>query len=547
MSKQKNIEIKCIFIAVCVLFVCFLIVPMAMILGKSFIGDSGFTLEFYKNVFQEKNFGLIFLTSVGIAILSATITTTLAFVLAYSIQFTNIPKIIKKMIHLFAVMPMLLPTITYGFAIIYSFGKQGLLTKLFGRQLFEIYGLNGLLIGYIVYTLPVSFLLLNNTMSYIDKKYLVVSRVMGDSNFRTFMQTIIRPLSGTIAASIIQCFFLSFTDFGIPASVGGELEVVAGVLYTEMLGSVPNFNNGAVVAMMMLLPSVVSICLLTYLERYNIRYNKISDIEMKKSKVRDISLGMISALILICIIAIFAVIAIVPFIDEWPYRISFTVEHFKVVFEDQSLIAVVKNSFITALLTAAFGSLVVYGAALITARSTISGKCKKIIESISLITNTVPGMVLGIAFLLTFTGTSLQNTIAIIVFCNIIHFFSTPYLMMKSSLEKMNASWEVTAKLMGDNWIKTIIRIVTPNAVSTLLEVFSYYFVNAIVTVSAIIFITGARTMVMTTKIKELQHYAKFNEIFVLSILIFVLNVVAKLIFGLLKKNKSKKKRSKKT
>ena len=64
---------------------------------------------------------------------------------------------------------MFLPTLTYGFAIIYSFGKQGFLTKLFGRQLFDIYGFNGLLIGYIIYTLPVSFLLIHNTMGYIDK------------------------------------------------------------------------------------------------------------------------------------------------------------------------------------------------------------------------------------------------------------------------------------------------------------------------------------------------------------------------------------------
>ena len=47
---------------------------------------------------------------------------------------------------------MLLPTITYGFAIIYSFGKQGLLTRLFGRQLFDIYGFNGLVIGYVICT-----------------------------------------------------------------------------------------------------------------------------------------------------------------------------------------------------------------------------------------------------------------------------------------------------------------------------------------------------------------------------------------------------------
>ncbi len=532
MVKQKNIEIKVIFVAVCLLFVVFLIAPISMILGKSFIGESGFTLEFYRNVFQGRDFGKIFATSVGIAMLSAVITTILAFILAYSIHFTNIHKGLKKTIKALAVMPMLLPTITYGFAIIYTFGKQGFLTKVLGKQLFDVYGLSGLLIGYVIYTLPVSFMLINNTMGYIDKKYLVVSRVMGDHARQTFYQTIMRPLYGTLAASVIQCFFLSFTDFGIPASVGGRIDVVAGVLYNEMLGSVPNFNNGAVVAIMMLLPSVISIAVLSYLERYNIRYNKVSEIEIKKSAARDVIFTVISGFILLCVLTVFAVIVIVPFVREWPYRMTFTMEHFVAVFSDQALVKVVKNSILTAVLTAVFGSLVAYGAALITARSIISDKCKKVIESISLMTNTVPGMVLGIAYLLTFTGTGLQNTIAIIIFCNIIHFFSTPYLMMKNSLEKMNASWETTARLMGDNWLKTVLRVVTPNAIATILEVFSYYFVNAMVTVSAIIFITGARTMVITAKIKELQHYAKFNEIFVLSLLILMLNIVAKVLFG---------------
>lgn len=532
MVKQKNIEIKVIFAAVCLLFGIFLIVPISMILGKSFIGESGFTLEFYRNVFQGRDFGKIFATSVGIAMLSAVITTILAFILAYSVHFTNIHKALKKIIKALAVMPMLLPTITYGFAIIYTFGKQGLLTKVLGRQLFDVYGLSGLLIGYVIYTLPVSFMLINNTMGYIDKKYLVVSRVMCDHASQTFYQTILRPLYGTLAASVIQCFFLSFTDFGIPASVGGRIDVVAGVLYNEMLGSVPNFNNGAVVAIMMLLPSVISIAVLSYLERYNIRYNKVSEIEIKKSAARDVIFIVISGFILLCVLTVFTVIAIVPFVREWPYRMTFTIEHFAAVFSDQALVKVVKNSILTAVLTAVTGSLVAYGAALITARSAISHKCKKIIESISLVTNTVPGMVLGIAYLLTFTGTGLQNTIAIIIFCNIIHFFSTPYLMMKSSLEKMNASWETTARLMGDNWLKTVLRVVTPNAIATILEVFSYYFVNAMVTVSAIIFITGARTMVITAKIKELQHYAKFNEIFVLSLLILILNIAAKALFG---------------
>ena len=183
-----------------------------------------------------------------------------------------------------------------------------------------------------------------------------------------------------------------------------------------------------------------------------------------------------------------------------------------------------------ALLSAAFGTLIAYGAALVTARSTVNQTLKNIIEGIALVTNTIPGMVLGLAFLFSFSGSILQSTFAIIIICNVVHFFSTPYLMMKSSLSKMNSSWETTAMLMGDNWVKTILRVVTPNALSTIIEVFSYYFVNAMVTISAVIFIAGARTMVITTKIKELQYYNKFNEVFVLSLLILATNFVAKVI-----------------
>ena len=74
---------------------------------------------------------------------------------------------------------MLLPTITYGFAIIYSFGKQGLITKLFGKQIFDIYGFKGLVLGYVIYTLPIAFILINNTMLYIDKSFITVSRIIG--------------------------------------------------------------------------------------------------------------------------------------------------------------------------------------------------------------------------------------------------------------------------------------------------------------------------------------------------------------------------------
>lgn len=396
---RKNREIKIIFILLAVFFLAFLALPMIMVLARSFTADgtAGITFSNYVEVLTEKGFLQALGNSLLISVCSALVTTVLAFILAYTIHYTNVGRRYKKLVEKAAVLPMLLPTITYGFAIIYSFGNEGLLTKLFGRKLFDIYGFNGLLLGYVIYTLPISFMLIHNAMGYIDKRFMIVSRLMGDSPLQTFRMTILTPLLGTLAASFIQTFFLCFTDFGIPASVGGQFEVIASVLYTEMLGSVPNFGNGAVVALVMIIPSVVSITVLHILEKYNVRYSKISPIELKKGRK--------------------------------------------------------------------------------------------------------------------------------------IHFFSTPYLMMKNSLSKMNASWETTAMLMGDNWIKTIARVVTPNAISTLLEVFSYYFVNAMVTVSAVIFLAGARIMVITTKIKELQYFNEYNEIFVLSLLILVTNLIGRELF----------------
>lgn len=521
------------------LFCGFLVYPVLELLLKSCFSNGNFTFDFYRDVFHSNGILHAIRNSFIAAGIAALITTCLAFILAYTIHYTNCKG--KKWIRWIALLPMLLPTITYGFAILYSFGKEGLITKIFGHQLFQIYGLQGLLIGYVIYTLPVSFVLLYNAMSYIDKKFIVVSKLMQDRSISTFWLTIVRPLFPTLAASFIQAFFLSFTDFGIPAAVGGQFEVLASVLYDKMLGSVPNFNRGAVIALIMLIPSIVSVVLLHHLEKYNIRYDKISRIEIYKNKTRDLICGIVSGLICCCILMMFLVIFIVPFVHEWPYELGFTFSHLTSVFQDTELMKVYLNSLCVAFFTAILGTLVAYGSALVTSRSHVSNTLKRLIESIALITNTIPGMVLGLAFLFVFSGTSLQNTIAILVVCNVIHFFSTPYLMMKEALSKLNDSWETTALLMGDNWLKTMVRIVTPNVRSTLIEVFSNYFINAMVTISAVIFLAGARTMVITTKIKQLQYYNEYNEIFILSILLLLTNLFFKYGFQYFSKIENKK------
>lgn len=145
-------------------------------------------------------------------------------------------------------------------------------------------------------------------------------------------------------------------------------------------------------------------------------------------------------------------------VEEWPYKVGFSLEHFQSVLVDNELLNSYLHSVWMAVCTALLGTLLAYGAALITARSTFSNFYKRTIDSISVVTNAIPGMVLGVAYMFLFPGTPLQNTLILMILCNIVHYFSTPYLMMKNSLPKMNASWETTAMLMGDSWFKTILQ-----------------------------------------------------------------------------------------
>lgn len=528
MRNANQRELKGMYGILFLLFLFFLFLPIGRLLYGSFVYEDSISLQNYTTMLSDGRFITALKNSFTVSSFSAFLSTIMAFLLAYTLHYTNIARRSKKFIRSIAVLPMLLPTITYGFAILYTLGKQGYLTRLFHTRLFDIYGFGGLTLGYVIYTLPIAFLLADNAMKYIDKKFILVSKIMRDSAIRRFWMSVLAPMIPTLAAAFLQSFFLSFTDFGIPAAVGGEYEVVALTLYNEMLGAMPNFQNGAVTAVIMLLPSLISILLLNYLERYNIRYTKSSSIELPANRLRDGLCTLLSYAIIIGILMIFAVIVILPFVKEWPYEFRFTLQHVVDTITQTNLLSVYRNSLIVSIGTAIGGTLIAYGSALITARSTLPRYCRKFIEALSSITNTIPGMVLGIAYLFAFSATSLQSTYWIILLCNMIHFFATPYVMAKSALTKMNASYETTAMLMGDSWFNTIRRVIVPNSKSTILEMFSYYFINSMVTISALIFLVGAKTAVLTTKIKELQHFAKFDQIFVLSLVILMTNLLMK-------------------
>ncbi|WP_225985448.1 ABC transporter permease subunit [Priestia endophytica] len=532
-------EMRVIYGIILMIFFLFLVLPLGILVVRSFEGSQGFDIYNYVNILSNSELMTAFANSIKISSITAAITTILAFLIAYAFHFTNIFKPLKSAIKVGILIPMLLPTITYGFAIMYSFGNQGLITQMLGEPLFNIYGFNGLLLGYVIYTLPSAFLLINNSFSYIDKKFMIVSTLMMDSSMRSFYNTILRPMLGTLGGAFVLSFILSFTDYGIPASLGGTYSVVATQLYQVMLGTIPNFSDGAVIAVFMLLPALFAIILLKYLERFNFHYDKFTPIDIIQNRVRDSVLGFISIGVVVGMFSIFLVMFIAPFLTNFPYNLTFTFQHFVNVFTTSGLSIVYKNSIIVAIFTTVIGIVIAYCSAILNTRTSLKGRGT--FDLVSMITNTLPGMVLGLSYLLLFNESSLKGTFVIIIFCNIVHYFTTPYLMAKNSLSKMNPTWETTGGLLGDSWFKTIYRVILPNSASTVTEMFSYYFINSMVTVSGIIFLVSAQTSLVSSEIKELQHFAKFNEIFVLSLLIFCTNIVVKLICDVIQKRQFQK------
>lgn len=510
------------------IFIAFLAFPLGAIVLKSFQGSSGWTLEHYKEALSTGGLQEVFLNSLWVSTIAAVITTVFAFLLAYTVHFTNVAKPVKKVIRLGVTLPMLLPTITYGFVLIYAFGNQGIFSRILGQPLFTIYGFNGLVIGYVLYTVPAAFLLMHNAMQYMDHRFIIVSHLMSDGKWRRFYHTVLRPMLSPIGGAFILAFILSFTDYGIPASVGGTYDVIATTLYQAMLGSIPSFSQGAVISIAMLAPAVIGMIVMGVLERSNVAYKSFSQQAAIASKAKNILFGAGSIILVIAIIAVFAPLIIVPFTTAYPFDFGFTMKHFQSVIQMPELMAVYQNSLFVAVCTALIGVVIAFISGLLSARTQL--RSRKMFDIVAMITNAVPGMVLGLGYLFFFNDSNLKGTFIIIIAYTIMHFFTTPFLMVKNALQKMDPSWEITASLLQDSWLKTIYRVILPNIKKTLVEVFSYYFINAMVTVSGVIFLVTTQTVLVSTKIKELQHFSKFNEIFILSLFILITNILVKVV-----------------
>ncbi|CAL27785.1 ABC transporter permease subunit [Staphylococcus carnosus] len=511
-----------------VFFIVFLVLPVIVLLGRSIIADGHISNLYFKEVLSNPDVTTALMRSLKLSLLTAIITSILAFFAAYALQTTAIQQWLKSYSNGMMVLPMLVPTITYVFLLMYLFGNEGIIAKLIGQPLFTIYGEHGMLIGYVIYTLPAAFIIINNAFQYIDQRFYYISQLMQDSGVRRFYHTILRPMFIPIGNAFVLSFILSFTDFGIPASIGADDTMISILLYQTILGSIPKFAQGAVIAFVMLIPALFGFVFLAVIERWNVSHQAAGHHQPEKRPVHNFVISILLFVLCTCILSIFLVMIVVPFTENYPYKMGFTLKHIVALFKDEILIHVYIQSVFVAVCTALFGTIIAFFSAVINSRTKLKGR--KAINLIAMLTNTVPGMILGLSYLLFFQGSSLKGTFLIVILSIIVHYFTTPYLMAKGAMDKLDKSWDITSALLQDNWFETLFKIILPNMKSTIIEIVNYYFINAMVTISGVIFLVSTSTQIVSTQINQLQHFNRFTDIFILSILILITNLAVRLI-----------------
>lgn len=151
----------------------------------------------------------------------------------------------------------------------------------------------------------------------------------------------------------------------------------------------------------------------------------------------------------------------------------------------------------------------------------------------ALSTIAIPGLVLGIGYIFLFKGTNgiFYGTVLILVVVNIFHFLGSPYLLAKNCLNKINSEYEVIGETLGISKGRIIRKVLIPSSISTLVEMFSYFFLNSMITISAVAFLCTYDNQPLSILITTYEKNSNYEMQSVISLIILFLNVVARVVF----------------
>lgn len=511
-----------------------LLLPLGIMLGKSLQDREGVFvgLTNFVNYFTNPALSGAIWNSLWVSALATLIVIVLAFGFAYALTRSCIP--FKGFFRLVAMAPLLAPSLLSAIALIYLFGNQGVLKDwLFGES---IYGPVGIVMGSVFWTFPHALIILITALSTADARLYEASESLGASSWRTFI-TVTLPGAryGLISATFVV-FTLIITDFGVPKVIGGQFNMLATDIYKQVVGQ-QNFQMGAVVSLILLLPAVVAF----FVERWaqtrqsSAVSSRAVPYHPKPSPARDWALLGLVSLVALMILGILGMAAFASLAKLWPYNLSLTLSHYDFSTADGGSWASYYNSIRLALYTAVFGSIVVFAGAYLVEKTRVAKPLRTATHILALIPMAVPGMVLGLAYIFFFNAPGnplnfLYGGMGILVLATIAHFYTVSHLTALTALKQLDPEFESVSASLKTPFYRTLWRVTTPMCLPAILDIGIYFFINAMTTVSAVVFLYSPDTTLASVAVLNMDDAGDTAPAAAMAMLIVVTAGVVRLL-----------------
>ncbi|MDV7612420.1 putative 2-aminoethylphosphonate ABC transporter permease subunit [Acinetobacter baumannii] len=532
-SLRSNIALASVAIALTLA----IIAPLIMLFETAFFDENqNFVgLENFYHYFGSPALLSSVFNSVWVACTATVITVLLASVYAFALTNVNIKG--KSFFKLVAFLPILAPSLLPSLALVYLFGKQGVLKPLLGD--IQIYGPIGILISYCFWLFPAILMLMMVSFRSVDQRLIEASLSLGKNIWKTHYHVTLPAIRyGLISASLVA-FIYVLTDFGIPKVIGGSFNMMALDVYKQIIGQ-QNMSMGAVISILLLLPAVFVFIFDRIQSKRHTRFQAfqakpyVSVPNKKLEVVLSLFCGLVSGAILLIIFT--AVLA--SFIQSWPYDLSLTLAHYSFEYVDGGGWAAYFNSVRMALFSTFFGTALIFMVALLTERFKAYPLIKNYVQALVLLPLAVPGLVLGIAYILFFNQQSnplnvLYGTMTILVISTIVHYYTVPHLTLTNAIKQIPLQLDQAAETLGTSKWKTFWKVYLPMCFPALCDVSVYIFVNAMTTVSAAIFLYSPDTSLAAVAVLNMDDAGDTVAAVAMSILILTTSCVVKLIHWL--------------
>ncbi len=512
--------------------------PLWALLSKSVLDRQGqfVGLANYAEYFSNPALLSSLWNSLMIAAVATALVLPGSFLYAYALTRTSMRA--KGLFGALALIPILAPSFLQALALVYLFGNQGFLRSwLFGHS---IYGPIGIILAESIYCFPHALMILVTALRTSDARLYESAAALGASPRRVFFTVTLPGARYGIISAAFVVFTLVITDFGIPKVIGGQFNVLATDIYKQVYGR-QNFEMGAVVSMVLLVPALLSFAAERFVRRRQMAAltAQAVPLEPRPRPLTDWPFFAMCALIVVPVVGLLATAAWGSFIRFWPYNLTLGLRNYEFArFETAGWLPYF-NSLRLAGLAALIGTAVVFTGAYFQEKIRGNPTLRSITQLFAMLPLAVPGLVLGLSYIFFFNHPRnplgfFYGTLAIMVINTIAHFYTVSHLTATTALKQLDSEFEAVSASLRAPFYRTFWKVTVPVCLPAILDIAVYFFVNAMTTVSALIFLWVPETRVASIAVVYMDETGQQGAAAAMAMMIAYTSATVKLLHVLL-------------